>query len=128
MKCTVSAPVVYVLWNTLLDCQVLVGIYTKKELAKRDAKQLDSFFSLKLFFSIQCKKGDVNMFLDDYFDTICAFKNKYSLYAMCIYDIRCSTDSIYIIFTDGLDRSYYYHIKNKTLRTQEEEIKFLYNY
>lgn len=42
MKCTVSAPIVFVLWNTLLDCPVLVGIYTKKELAERDAKQLDS--------------------------------------------------------------------------------------
>lgn len=65
------------------------------------------------------------MFLDDYFNAICAFKDKYGLYAMCIYDIRCSVDGTYIIFTDGSDRSYYYHIKNKTLRIQEEEKKFL---
>ena len=49
MKYTDSVPVVYVLWNTLLDCPVLVGIYTKKELAKRDAKQLDSSF-IETFF------------------------------------------------------------------------------
>lgn len=49
MKCTVSDPIVFVLWNTLLDCPVLVGIYTKKELAERDAKQLDSFL-IETFF------------------------------------------------------------------------------
>ncbi len=61
------------------------------------------------------------MFLDDYLDAIRAFEKKYGLYSMCIYNIRCSSDGTYIIFTNGSDRSYYYHIKNKTLRTQEEE-------
>ena len=69
------------------------------------------------------------MFLDDYLAAIEAFKNSYGLYSMCIYNIRCSANGTYIIFIDGSNRSYYYHIKYKTLRTQEEEKKFLlYNY
>ena len=68
------------------------------------------------------------MFLDDYLAAIEAFKNSYGLYSMCIYDIRCSSDGTYIIFTDGSRKSYYYHIKNKTLRTREVEFAWAWNY
>lgn len=68
------------------------------------------------------------MFLDDYLAAIEAFKNSYGLYSMCIYDIRCSSDGTYIIFTDGSSKSYYYHIKNRTLRTREVEFAWAWNY
>lgn len=67
------------------------------------------------------------MFLDDYLAAIEAFKNSYGLYSMCIYNITCSSDGVYIIFTNGSNKSYYYHIKNKTLRTKEEEIAWALN-
>ena len=68
------------------------------------------------------------MFLDYYLAAIEAFKNAYGFYSMYIYNIRCSSDGTYIIFTSGSNKSYYYHIKNKTLRTGEEEFALAWNY